>query len=132
MRCRYFPHPRQRRTEFRSVHAGTLFIESGQTPFGHCSPGGKAEDRNGKKSNASIAIFTSYASIFLPEIFRRATTIRPAMNTASTTKTSIPYNPAADTAEFTSPSLMLNNGTKPPSAVNESCIELTAPQEHRL
>ena len=24
---------------------------------------------------------------------------------------------------------MLNNGTKPPSAVNESCIELTAPQE---
>ena len=30
---------------------------------------------------------------------------------------------------MTSPSLMLNNGTKPPSAVNESCIELTAPQE---
>ena len=24
---------------------------------------------------------------------------------------------------------MLNNGTKPPSAVKESCIELTAPQE---
>src|SRR6266516_1717439 len=24
---------------------------------------------------------------------------------------------------------MLNNGTKPPSAVNESCIELTAPQD---
>ena len=28
-----------------------------------------------------------------------------------------------------SPSWMLNSGTKPPSAVKESCMELTAPQE---
>ena len=50
-------------------------------------------------SNESIAIFTSYASIFLPRYSGVRPTIRPAMNTASTTKTSIPYKPGANTAE---------------------------------
>src|SRR6266536_2805888 len=82
-----------------------------------------------RMSNESIAILTSYASIFLPRYSGVRTTIRPAIKTASTTKTSIPYNPAPTPPKITSPSWMLNNGTKPPSAVNESCIELTAPQE---
>ena len=41
-------------------------------------------------SSDSIAIFTSYASIFLPRYSGVRPTISPAMKTASTTKTSMP------------------------------------------
>jgi hypothetical protein len=41
-------------------------------------------------SRDNIAIFTSYAWIFLPKYSGVRPTIRPAMNTASTTKTSMP------------------------------------------
>ena len=44
----------------------------------------------GKTSTTSIAIFTSYDSIFLPRYSGVRPTINPAMNTASTTKISIP------------------------------------------
>ena len=48
---------------------------------------------------------------------------------ARITKTSMPYRPAPTPPNTISPSWMLNNGTKPPIGVKESCMELTAPQE---
>ena len=45
---------------------------------------------SGKMSTYSIAIFTSYASIFLPRYSGVRPTISPAMNTDSTTKISMP------------------------------------------
>ena len=45
---------------------------------------------SGKISTASIAIWTSKASIFLPRYSGVRPTIRPAMNTARMTNTSIP------------------------------------------
>src|ERR1022692_3213373 len=44
------------------------------------------------------------------------------------TKTSIPYIPAPTPPKITSLSMRLIRGTIPPSGVNESCIEFTAPQ----
>src|SRR6202046_1981203 len=50
------------------------------------------------------------------------------MNTERITQTSIPYTPAPTPPKITSPNIKLIKGTIPPSGVNESCIELTAPQ----
>ena len=50
------------------------------------------------------------------------------MKIASTTKISIPYSPAPTPPKTTSPMCMLNIGTRPPSGVSESCMQLTAPQ----
>src|SRR5260370_18681397 len=44
------------------------------------------------------------------------------------TKTNIPYIPAPTPPKITSLSMRLIIGTIPPSGVNESCMELTAPQ----
>ena len=55
-------------------------------------------------------------------------TISPAMNTARTTNTKIPYSPAPTPPNTTSPSMMLTSGTMPPSGVYESCMLFTAPQ----
>src|SRR5271166_1569528 len=44
------------------------------------------------------------------------------------TKTSIPYIPAPTPPKITSLNIKLISGTIPPSGVNESCMELTAPQ----
>ena len=51
------------------------------------------------------------------------------MNTASSTKINIPYNPAPTPPNTISPSWMLNSGTSPPMGVKLSCIEFTAPHE---
>src|SRR6202046_3936605 len=50
------------------------------------------------------------------------------MNTERITQTSIPYTPAPTPPKITSPNIKLIKGTIPPSGVNESCMELTAPQ----
>src|ERR1700722_1289237 len=83
---------------------------------------------SGKISTDSIAIFTSYASIFLPRYSGVRPTISPAINTERITKTIIPYNPEPTPPNTTSPSMMLTSGTIPPRGVNESCIAFTAPQ----
>ena len=44
------------------------------------------------------------------------------------TKTSIPYIPAPTPPKITSLNIRLIIGTIPPNGVNESCMELTAPQ----
>src|SRR5208283_1848982 len=79
-------------------------------------------------SMVSTAIFTSNASIFFPRYSGVRPTINPAMKTERITNTSIPYIPAPTPPKITSLSMRLIRGTIPPSGVNESCIELTAPQ----
>ena len=78
---------------------------------------------------ASIAIFTSLASIFLPTYSGVRPTIKPATKTARMTNSSMPYMPAPTPPTMISPSCMLISGIMPPSAVKESCMALTAPQE---
>ncbi len=51
------------------------------------------------------------------------------MKTVKTTKTIMPYRPLPTPPKTISPSCMLTSGIKPPSGVNESCIELTAPHD---
>ena len=41
----------------------------------------------------------------------------------------MPYSPLPTPPKTISPSCMLTSGTRPPSGVNESCIELTAPHD---
>ena len=53
--------------------------------------------------------------------------IRPATNTATTTNISMPYSPEPTPPKITSPNWISHIGTRPPSGVNESCIELTEP-----
>src|SRR5206468_2218457 len=77
----------------------------------------------------SDAIFISYASIFLPRYSGVRPTISPAMNTATTTKASMPYRPEPTPPKITSPSCINHIGTRPPSGVSESCIALTAPHD---
>src|SRR5215510_4312269 len=88
----------------------------------------KARIVSGKTSTTSIAICTSYDSIFLPRYSGVRPTISPAMNTDKTTKIRMPYIPAPTPPKITSPSMMLTSGTRPPSGVNESCQLLIAPQ----
>ena len=54
-------------------------------------------------------------------------TIRPATNTAMIANISMPYRPEPTPPKITSPSCISHIGTRPPSGVNESCIELTEP-----
>ena len=56
-------------------------------------------------------------------------TISPARKTASIAKSSITARPVPTPPKTTSPRCMLASGTRPPSALKLSCIELTAPHE---
>ncbi len=78
--------------------------------------------------SASIAIFTSFCSIFLPRYSGVRPTIRPAMNTARIAVQQHAVEARADAAEDHLVGLMLNSGTRPPSGVKLSCMLLTAPQ----
>src|ERR1700704_1092522 len=84
---------------------------------------------SGRIRMASMAILTSLASIFLPTYSGVRPTISPATNTDRTTNNSMLDMPAPPPPTITSPSWMLISGIMPPSAVNESCMALTAPQE---
>src|SRR5262249_35630804 len=67
--------------------------------------------------------------LFLPTYSGVRPTIRPATKIDTMTNSSIPYMPAPTPPTMISPSWMLIRGIMPPSAVNESCMALTAPQE---
>ena len=75
----------------------------------------------------SEASRTSFDSIFLPRYSGVRPTIRPAMKTARTAKTSIPYRPAPTPPGVTSPSWMRTSGTMPPIGVKLSWLESTEP-----
>ena len=66
---------------------------------------------------ASMAILTSFASIFLPTYSGVRPTISPATNTEMMTNSSMPYMPAPTPPTMISPSWMLISGTMPPRAV---------------
>jgi len=78
-------------------------------------------------STAIDAILISNASIFLPRYSGVRPIIRPATNTATIANMIMPYSPEPTPPNTTSPSCIIHIGTKPPSGVNESCIELTEP-----
>ena len=80
-------------------------------------------------STAIAAIFISNASIFLPRYSGVRPIIKPATNTATMAKISMPYSPEPTPPKITSPSCISHIGTRPPSGVNESCIALTEPLE---
>ena len=65
----------------------------------------------------SETIFISRGPIFLPRYSGVRPTMRPAMNTATTAMTRMPYMPAPTPPGETSPSIMLNMYIMPPSAV---------------
>src|SRR4051794_27309342 len=77
----------------------------------------------------SVSSFISGAWIFLPRYSGVRPTINPAMNTASRANTSMPINPTPTPPGETSPNIMCTIGTVPPSGVNESCMQSTAPAE---
>ena len=66
---------------------------------------------------ARPASLTSRAWIFLPSHSGVRPTISPAMNTARSTNTSIPYSPVPTPPGETSPSSMWAVVTRPPTAV---------------
>ena len=74
-----------------------------------------------------MLIFISKVSTFLPRYSGVRPTMRPAMNTVSRANTSMPYRPAPTPPGVISPRSIRNRGTRPPSGVKLSCIELTAP-----
>ena len=84
---------------------------------------------SGRMRMASIAIFTSLASIFLPTYSGVRPTISPATKIERMTNSSMPYMPAPTPPTMISPSCILISGIMPPSAVKRSCMALTAPQE---
>ena len=84
---------------------------------------------SGRTRMASIAIFTSLASIFLPRYSGVRPTISPAMKTARIDEEQHAVKARADAAEDDLAELMLISGTMPPSGVKVSCMVLTAPQE---
>ncbi len=78
---------------------------------------------------ASIAILTSFASIFLPTYSGVRPTIRPATKIERMTNSSMPYMPEPTPPTMISPSSILISGIMPPSAVKESCMAFTAPHD---
>ena len=71
----------------------------------------------GMTSMYSEAIFICAGPIFLPRYSGVRPTNRPAMNTAMTAMTSIPYSPVPTPPGLTSPSIMVSSGIMPPRAV---------------
>src|SRR5262249_53161402 len=83
--------------------------------------------RNGGTRITRLAIFISYASIFLPRDSGVGPTMSPATNTAISTNASMPYSPEPTPPYTTSPSWIRIIGTMPPSGMNDSCIAFTEP-----
>src|SRR5271166_4996887 len=79
-------------------------------------------------STTSDDSFTSDASIFLPRYSGVRPTIKPAIKMATKTKMSMVYRPDPTPPKITSPNSMLSRGINPAIGVNESCMEMTAPQ----
>ena len=76
----------------------------------------------------SVSSFISAAWIFLPRYSGVRPTISPAMNTASRAKIEHAHQPDADAAgRDLAEHHAAASATAPPSGVNESCMQLTAP-----
>ncbi len=75
----------------------------------------------------SEANFISRPPSFLPRYSGVRPTIRPATNTATTARISIPYRPEPVPPGAISPSIMLKIVRPPPKGVYESWKEFTAP-----
>ena len=81
-------------------------------------------------NNAPIVTsLMSLGSIFLPRYSGVRPTIRPPMNTASRTNSSIMYNPVPTPPKTDSEYPRLTIGTRPPRPVSDWNAPLTAPQE---
>ncbi len=78
-----------------------------------------AEIRTSSGTNRApiVASLTSRAWICLPRYSGVRPTIRPAMNTASTTSSSMPYSPEPGPPKMTSPVIMFAIATAAPSPV---------------
>src|SRR5450755_826183 len=81
----------------------------------------------GTNNVPSAASLTSRAPSFLPRYSGVRPTISPAMNTASTTSSSIPNRPEPGPPKITSPVMMFDIATALPSPVNASTPLFTAP-----
>ena len=86
------------------------------------SNGGKNQESQQKISTDSIAIFTSYASIFFAQVFRCPPDHQAGDKYRQNHKHDDSIESCTHAAKTTSPSMMLISGTMPPSGVNESCI----------
>ena len=86
----------------------------------------------GTHSSASIVIFTSLPSIFLPRYSGVRPIISPAANTATMANSRMPNRPEPGPPTMTSSSIMLAISTRPESGMKLSCIESTAPSEEAV
>ena len=77
---------------------------------------------------ASIAIFTSFCSIFLPKYSGVRPTIKSGDENGHDGEQEHSVQSSAHAAEDHFTGLMLNRGTKPPIGVKLSCMPMTAPQ----
>jgi len=76
---------------------------------------------NVKMRIASMAIFTSYDFNFLAQVLRRSADHQAGNKNRENYEHDGAVQAGTDSPETTSPSMMLINGTIPPSGVNESC-----------
>ena len=86
----------------------------------------------GTHSSASMVIFTSLPSIFLPRYSGVRPIISPAANTATMANSRMPNRPEPGPPTMTSSSIMLDIITRPDSGMKLSCIALTAPSEEAV
>ena len=77
----------------------------------------KPSSTSGIASTYSTTSFISAAWIFLPRYSGVRPTISPAMNTDRITMISRPLRPTPTPPGLTSPSIMCDSGTMPPSGV---------------
>jgi len=98
-------------------------------PTGNRSPRREAKDDDVRIRIDSEATLTSYASIFLPRYSGVRPTIRPAMNIAITRIRAF-HRARRRRHEDDLAHMDVEERHQSPIGVNESCIELTAPQEH--
>ena len=86
----------------------------------------------GAHNRASIAILTSFASIFLPRYSGVRPIISPAANTATKTNSRMPKRPEPGPPTMISSTIILAISTSPESGMKLSCIESTAPSEEAV
>jgi len=107
----------------------TIVVQSGQTPFAHYRPRSETKNRDREDEQCEHRHLHVVCFNFLPRYSRGATNHQASDENREHYKHKNPVEARPDSTNNDLSYCMLNNGTKPPSAVNESCIELTAPQD---